>query len=387
MRNLLIVQGGGPTTVFNATLASILRETQAPDAFKNVYGARSGMSGLCSGDVLRFDQAKLDRVDSMRRSPGAALGSSRFKPSEQDLQHACDTLRRLNVQNLLFMGGNGTMRGANLFRAFCQDRGLALQLIGVPKTIDNDICATDRCPGFGSAGRYIAQSVIDLTMDLRSLPQPVTIVETLGRDVGWIAGAATLGKREPDDAPHVVCLPEIPFELDVFIARIDAAVRRVGWAMGVVSEGTRYADGRPVFEQQMPPTNGLPNRPLIGGVAQYLSGLVTKHTGFRCRSEKPGLLGRSSAAYVSAQDLADAELVGREAVRALLRGETDRMVSLLPLEQANATVCQLVPFSAVSLGSRAVPTEWLSDEGLGINDACRDYMRPIIGELTFHPLL
>lgn len=386
-QSLLIVQGGGPTAVFNTTLAGVLRECEAQAAFKRVFGARSGTSGLCSRDLIRLDGLGEDRINQIGRSPGAALGSSRFKPSEEDLLRACETLRKLEVQCLIFMGGNGTMRGAEIFRAFCQANGLDVQIIGVPKTIDNDIHGTDRCPGFGSAARYAAQSTIDLAMDLRSLPQPVTIFETLGRDVGWIAGSSTLARRGEDDAPHVVCVPEVPFDLDSFLSRIESAVRRIGWAVGVVSEGTRYADGRPVFEQEMPATAGRPNRPLIGGVAQHLSGLVNRHTGLRCRSEKPGLIGRSAMAYVSPQDLADAELVGRECVRAIMRGETDSMVSLLPLAQAGASSSTLVPFSQVTTGSRALPAEWLDQDGLGVNDACRTYMRGIVGDLQFYPIL
>ena len=387
MQNLLIVQGGGPTTVLNATLAGVLRECERRSAFGGVYGARPGMSGLCSGDLIALHGLSDYQVSEIGRSPGAALGSSRFKPSEEDLFRACNTLRRMKIDCLIFVGGNGTMRGAESFSTFCRDDGLRVQVIGVPKTIDNDIHGTDRCPGFGSAARYVSQSLIDLTMDIRSLPQPVTLYETLGRDVGWIAGASTLARREQDDAPHVVCVPEIPFELDGFLSRIEAAVERVGWAVGVVSEGTRYADGRPVFEQEMPRTADRITRPVIGGVAQYLSGLVTVRTGLRCRSEKPGLLGRSAMAYVSARDVADAEVVGREGVRALVRGETNQMVSLLSVAQSEAGGCRMVPFSSVTVGSRALPGEWLSEDGLGVNDACRAYMQSIVGDLCFYPVL
>lgn len=387
MQSLLLVQGGGPTTVLNATLAGVLRECKDRSPYHAIYGVRSGMSGLPSADVLQLDTLSPEQLSLLARTPGAALGSSRAKLSEPDLLRACDTLRRLEIGSILFSGGNGTMRWAGNFAAFCRSNGLDLQVIGLPKTIDNDIVGTDRCPGFGSAARYVAQSLIDLTMDLRSLPQPISIVETLGRDVGWIAGASTLAKRDEADAPHVVCVPEIPFDLDHFVARLEAAVARTGWAVGVVSEGTRYADGRPVFEQTMPETAGKPNRPLIGGVAQFLSREVTLRTGLRCRSEKPGLLGRSAMPYVAPQDLRDAETVGREGVRALLRGETDHMVSLLPLSASADGACAMVPFSHVTVGSRALPPEWLSDDGLGVNAAFRAYTQEIVGDLDFYPVL
>ena len=199
----------------------------------------------------------------------------------------------MDVRQLVFMGGNGTMAGAAIVSDFCRKQKFDVQIMGVPKTIDNDIAATDRCPGFASAARYVAQSTLDLSMDIRSLPQPVSIFETLGRDVGWLSASSTLSRVDPDDAPHLVYVPEVAFSVEKFLGDLDAVVSRIGWAVVVVSEGICYGDGTPVFEQQLPSRNSSPNRPLIGGVAQHLSGVVGReHLGIRCRSEKPGLIGR-----------------------------------------------------------------------------------------------
>lgn len=379
---LMIVQGGGPTAVFNASLAGIVHEAQQL-RFSNIYGARFGMKGLSSGDVINLTSLTPDALEGIRLSPGAALGTSRFKPAEEDLDHCIKVLQSHGIGHMIFLGGNGTMSGAHRFLEFCASRGFSLRVMGAPKTIDNDIRATDRCPGFGSAARYVAQSMVDLSMDLQALPQPVSIMETLGRDVGWLAAASVLAKQHPDDAPHIVCIPEIPFVMDDFLQRIDATVKRIGWASAVVSEGTCYADGTPVFEQ-LPPSGGkIPLRPLIGGVAQHLSGLLAERLGLRCRSEKPGLIARSASPYVSAQDRADAELTGRECVRALAAGSSGCMVSLRPVGSDPAF--ELLPLTEVAGQHRAIPQEWLRYDGLAVNDAFLDYVRPIVGPLQRHP--
>ena len=383
--NLMIVQGGGPTAVFNASLASVITEALRQPSIGKIFGARSGMKGLAEGDFVELGGLGPQELLAIRNSPGAGLGSSRFKPTPEDLERAIEQLRRMEIRYLIFMGGNGTMRGAEVVGEFCRARKFDIQIIGVPKTIDNDIVGTDRCPGFGSAARFIAQATLDLAMDVRSLPQPVSILETLGRDVGWLAASATLAKLDPDDAPHLVYVPEIPFSRENFLADLDALVSRLGWAVVLVSEGTAYADGTPVFEQRVSSLKNGANRPLIGGVAQYLSGVVAENLGIRCRSEKPGLLGRSSMALVSAQDRADAELVGRKGVEALLDGQTEKMVALGSLSEAGAEDCYLLPLHAAAGLRRSLPAEWLSGDGLAVTDAFREYVRPLAGELSYYP--
>ena len=378
-RNLLIVQGGGPTTVFNASLASLIREQQVLAPGGAIHGARFGMGGLAQGDLVDLSGMSSHALLQMRNSPGAALGSSRFAPTEADLDASLQVLRDRGIDQVAFLGGNGTMGGALRFGAFCESRGFQLQVMGSPKTIDNDICSTDRCPGFGSAARFVAQSTLDLAADLRSLHQPVSIFETLGRDVGWLSAAASLAKGDESDAPHAICVPEVPFDLPRFLGAIEDAVARYGWAMAVVSEGISHADGTPVFQQVMPSGGKTPVRPLIGGVAQHLSGLVAEHLGLRCRSEKPGLIGRSSFAHVSPRDLEDAELTGRECAKALARGETGSMVSLLPLKQAEAF--ELIPLAMAAGPRKALPAAWLTGDALAVNSQFRDYAGPLAGEL------
>lgn len=383
-RNLLIIQGGGPTAVFNASLAAIIREQQRRVPDGQIFGARFGMRGLAEDDLIHLSRTSSETLRHMRGSPGAALGSSRFAPSPDHLDTCLRVLRQREVHQIIFLGGNGTMTGAQKFSEFCRGRNFEVQVMGSPKTIDNDICATDRCPGYASAARFVAQTTLDLAADLNSLHQPVSIFETLGRDVGWLAASSTLAKRHEDDAPHVVCVPEVPFHLDRFLGAIENTVTRLGWASAVVSEGTAYADGTPVFEQHLPSDGTTPMRPLIGGVAQHLSGLVAKHLGLRCRSEKPGLIGRSSSVHVCPQDVRDAEETGRACVIALAIGETDQMSALLPYDGDSVLRTTCIPLSAVAGDRRTICSEWLSDTPTVVNRSFNAYAEPLVGELQRH---
>ncbi len=378
--NLMIVQGGGPTAVFNASLASAIREAVRSRRFGQVYGARYGAHGLAHGDIIDLTDLSTAQLGTLRNTPGAALGSSRFRPTEADLHRELQTLRGLDVHHLLFMGGNGTMHGAQVFGDFCREQGFEVGVIGVPKTVDNDLAGTDRCPGYASAARYVAQSAQELALDLRSLPQPVTILETMGRSVGWLAAAATLAHSGSGEVPQLVCIPEIPFEQQRFLDTLDRMISRHGWAVAVVAEGIRNPDGTMVYELADPAQQDPLKRPLTGGVGQHLAGIVAASLKVRCRSEKPGLLGRSSMAHLSQQDREDADLVGEAGVRALLAGETGKMIALLPLE-AGPGGYGLVPFAEVAGVERTIPPAWLNYGPLAVSEEFRNYLTPLIGEL------
>ena len=378
--NLMIVQGGGPTAVFNTSLSSAISEGVSQQGVGRVLGARYGMRGLVEGDIVELGQMTASELELLCNSPGAALGSSRYKPSEDDFDRMVENLRRLDIRSMIFMGGNGTMRGASLMSEHCRDAGFSVQVIGVPKTVDNDIAMTDRCPGFASAARYMAQTTRDLGMDIRSLPQPVTILEVIGRSIGWLAAATALAKGREADAPHLIYLPERPFYAERFLADLDQIVTRHGWAIVVATEGIRNPDGSLVYELKDATHLDPLARPMTGGVGQFMANLVGEKLKIRCRTEKPGLIARAAMAHVSAQDQKDAELVGRAGVRALAAGETEKMVSLLPLGTESGY--ELVPLSEVADAERPLPAEWILDAAIPVGDRFFNYVRPLVGELT-----
>ena len=378
--NLMIVQGGGPTAVFNTSLSSAISEAVSQQGAGRVFGARYGMQGLVQDDIVELGQMTANDLEFLRNSPGAALGSSRYKPAEDDYDRMVENLRRHEIRFMIFMGGNGTMKGASLVSEHCRDAGFSVQVIGVPKTVDNDIAMTDRCPGFASAARYMAQTTRDLGMDIRSLPQPVTILEVIGRSIGWLAAATALAKDREADAPHLIFLPEKPFHAEKFLADLDQIVTKLGWDIVVATEGIRNLDGSLVYELKDATHLDPLARPMTGGVGQFMANLVGEKLKIRCRTEKPGLIARAAMTQVSAQDQKDAELVGRAGVRALAAGETEKMVSLLPIGTESGY--ELVPLSEVSDAERPLPAEWILDAAIPVGDRFFNYVKPLVGELT-----
>lgn len=380
-RNLLVVQGGGPTQMLNATLAAIVSEARAGGAFGRIWGARSGLKGLLNGEAIDLGRMPAAEVETMRTSPGAALGSSRARLSDEELERLTKCLRANDVHDVLIAGGNGGMRSAEIVSRRCRESGVEVRVLGVPKTVDNDIAVTDRCPGYASAARYVAQSTRDLGMDVRALPQPISILETMGRSVGWLAAAAAAGKRDEQDAPHLVYVPEGAFEMERFLADLERVMARQGWAIVVVAEGIRDTKGDFVYQVADAAQADPMGRAITGGVAQFLAEAVARNLKLRCRSEKPGLLGRSSMLHAAPQDWKDAEMVGRAAVRGLLRGETDKMVALRPLNDAGECGYEYVPLESVAEVEKPIPAEWTRDAAIPVTDKFYEYLRPLIGDL------
>ncbi len=380
----MIVQGGGPTAVFNTSLAEIVAEAQSQPAIGRILGSRGGIRGLLRNDVVELTNLTLEDVELLRRTPGAALGSSRYQPSEADLEQLADALVQFEVEYLIFLGGNGTMRGAELISLFLQSLDLDIRVVGVPKTVDNDIMQTDRCPGFASAARYLATSTRELGADIRSLPQPVTILETMGRNVGWLAAATAMALADGSGAPQIICVPESPFDTDQFLDDLDRIVKSQGWAVVVAAEGIVDAGGRYVYSNPSPTQLDGLQRPMIGGVAHHLAGVVSERLRFRCRHEKPGLLGRSSIALASEQDRMDAALVGRAGVHAVLAGARDTMVALEPLAFGIDPGYRLVPLAHVAGHVRNIPADWVLPGNIPVGRSFLDYIEPLVGTLGEH---
>lgn len=368
--------------MLNATLYGVIDE--ARPHFPSVLGARFGIEGLLKGDWIDLAALSQSELELLRLTPGASLGTTRHKPPESDYDHLIEQFRRHDVRSLLLIGGNGSLRGADAISRAADRASYQMSVLGLPKTVDNDIPSTDRCPGYGSAARYVAQSVRDLGLDVRALPQPVSIFETMGRGVGWLAAASTLAKLDEDSAPHLVYLPEVPFDSGKFIASVDRVVKQLGWAVVVVSEGLCTADGRPIFELADAAQRDALGRALPGGVGQHLANLVTKELRIRCRHEKPGLCGRASMLHVSKQDLIDAELVGRAGVRGAIEGRHAQAISLRPLTDGPASY-EFIPLDHAA-GERRVPKEWLADGDLAVSNGFTQYVSRIVGDLVPYAL-
>jgi 6-phosphofructokinase 1 len=343
----------------------------------SVYGARFGAHGLVNDDLIDLSAADLA---ALRITPGSAIGSSRRTIERDDYDRMLWVLERRGIRFLFYTGGNGSMDTAMRIDRFARDAGYDLRVIGIPKTIDNDIVETDHTPGYASCGRFFAHAARDIGMDNRALPSPIEILETLGRNVGWVVAATALARHREDDPPHLIYFPEMGVSLDRLCADIEVVYRRFGWCMVAVCEGQKDEQGG-WFGAEL---NTLPGArdPLPANMGQVLAKLVWARTGIRARSEKPGLLGRSCPALVSELDRAESFECGAAAVRAALEGHSGEMVAL-----GHASETFLVPLERVARQEREFPREWMNAERNYVTAEFIEWARPLIGGVQPHVLL
>ena len=368
----VVVHGGGPSAVLNASLVGII-DACRESKIRRLYGARFGALGLLQDDWLDLGAISSDLLERIGRAPGSVLGSSR---QVFDRGHASRVLERLDQRGIgavFFTGGNGSMKTARLLQE-------AVTVIGVPKTVDNDLTGTHHCPGFGSAAKFFAHAVRDIGADNRALPSPVTIVEVIGRNSGWVVGATALARSRRFDAPHLIYFPERPPTLDQVCCDVTAVFREIGRVVVAVCEGLRDPEGNP-FGADLDRA-GNRQHELASNLGYSLARAVSLKTGIRVRCEKPGLLGRSCSFAVSAADRVDSYRCGYEAVRAAERGESGVMIALEPCGQIGT-----VPLEAVAGIERLVPAAWIGPRGNDVAPEFLDYAAPLAGPVEALPCL
>lgn len=290
-RTALVAHGGGGTAVLNASLAGVIEESRRHTEITNLYGARYGLAGILREDFIDLFRQSDETVSRIARSPASALGTSRHDATPDDLIRTLEILRRHDVRYSFYAGGNGSMGTASQLDLLARESGQELHVVGIPKTIDNDLMETDHCPGYGSAARFFACAVRDIGADNRALPGQVEFVEVLGRNVGWIVAATAFARRREDDAPHLIYFPEAPLPLKQLLNDVHRVYQRLGRCVVAVCEGQLDERGQPFGADVRASSRGS----LAMNLAHRLALLVSERLKIRARSEKPGLLGRSSA--------------------------------------------------------------------------------------------
>src|ERR1035441_9538060 len=296
--NAVVAHGGGPTAVINASMAGLIEECRRRG--QGLYGARSGLVGLVRGDLVDLLALKADLVRRIGEAPGSALGSSRLPLADEDYVGLLDALRRAEIHTFFYTGGNGSMDTALRIARPARDAHYDLQTIGIPKTIDNDLCVTDHTPGYSSTARFFAFAARDVGEDNRSLPSPVCVLETLGRNAGWIVAATSLARHREDDAPHLIYFPERRLSLDRIAADVERVYRRLGRVVVAVCEGQLDDSGRP-FGAEVDRAGSETHR-LASNLGHTLARLLSGKLGIRARAEKPGLLGRCCGEFATPLD-------------------------------------------------------------------------------------
>ena len=376
LNRLLIIHGGGPTCVLNASTYGVIREAQKhPEKIGGVFGCMGGVGGLLSRNFRRLDSLAQEKLERLKYTPGTVIGSSRYPLAADDYARLADVLQEEGFSYVLMSGGNGTMDTCGRLHRACAPKGILAG--GVPKTIDNDISVTDHSPGFGSAARYIAGAVRAIGEDVKSLPIHVCIVEAMGRNAGWIAAASALARKNPGDAPHLIYLPERPFDEEAFLRDVKALHERQGGVVIVVSEGLKNRDGQPI----VPPLFQTGRAVYYGDVSAYLAELVIRRLGVKARSEKPGLLGRAQTEMQSSVDRNEAVEAGAEAVRALLDGQGGFMTGFKRVSTEPYRVRLIrIPLEDVTLAERTLPPEYIAPSGHDVTNAFLSWARPLLGD-------
>jgi ATP-dependent phosphofructokinase / diphosphate-dependent phosphofructokinase len=380
--NLLVLQSGGCTAVMNASLAGVLRAASAAPTVGRAYGSHQGIRGVLRSELFDLtDQAP--PLDQLRRTPAAVLGSARHKLSEGELGQVLETLRRLDVRYFHVIGGNDSADTGHRLAEAAAGTGYELQVVTIPKTVDNDLAETDHVPGYGSAARFVAQVTMDAGRDTEAISSvdPVKIIEVAGRDAGWLAAAGGLARRDDDDAPHLIYPPERPFSLDRFLDDVQRSFDRRGRAVVVASEALRdeatgeylQADASSLY------TDSFGHRQL-GGAGAVLCRAVADGLGLKAKFDKPGTIQRMMTASHSEVDLAEAEAAGAHAVELAARGVSGAMVTLVRVGDAPYR-CELAhaPLERIANRVRCLPAEYLTADGHEVTDAFRAYAEPLLG--------
>ncbi len=376
-RNILVAHGGGPTAVINASLQGVIETARDNGGFGRILGARFGAEGILKNDLLDLTDIPASEVAKLSHTPATAIGSCRRKLSDADYPAVIECMKKNDIGVFFYNGGNDSMDTCNKISMLAEKEGLDLQVIGIPKTMDNDLAYTDNCPGFGSAARYAAINAAELALDASGLPIHVVVMELMGRNAGWVTAASALAGRLTD-CEVLTYLPELPVDVDKMLSDIEAAYRKGKGCLVTVSEGLCGLDGNPLADTGI--VDGFGHK-VAGGVGEFISKSIMDKLGIKSRSEKPGLLGRTSVAYQSEVDRKEAYDVGAKAVKVAAEGKTGHMVSI-NADRTNgfSYSLELVPLADVANVEKKFPLEWIVD-GNRISDEFFGYCNPLIGDM------
>ena len=386
-------QSGGPTSVINASAAGVFLQALSEDCITKVYGAAHGIRGVLEENFYDIGQEDRAELELLKTTPSSALGSVRYKladpdKDDTDFKRLLEVFKKYDVRYFFYNGGNDSMDTCNKVSKFMQKAGYEMRVIGVPKTIDNDLWATDHCPGFGSAAKYIAVSTMEVYQDARVYDTGmVTILEIMGRNAGWLTAASALASLK-GMGPDLIYLPEKVFDMNQFLDRVKELYAKNNKVIVAVSEGIKDKDGRYVSEygSDLASQRDAFGHAQMGGLASTLAAYVKKATGAKVRGIEFSLLQRCAAHIASATDIEEAFLAGQAAVKAAVEGKTDLMVAFerAPGKEYKCNI-KLVGLHEVANKEKKVPDEWILPDGQGVTQDYIDYALPLIQGATNLP--
>lgn len=372
-RNAVVLQSGGMTQVINASLIGVL---DAMDGIGSVYGARYGIRGLSSGDLYALTELQACDREFIKTMPSGFLGSSRLRLDEELLGRCFEaSIKKYDIGVVFMIGGNDTAYNAGLLAEYASRLGMDLQVIGIPKTIDNDLPFMHFCPGYPSTARFVAVACQEAGLDTLAMKDsdPIKIVEVMGRNAGWIVAASGLLKRYPAQPPHIMCFPEQLLDIDEFVTKVERIYRSYGFAVIVVSETIRDLSGRRIGEKRGGIVADGFGHGYVESPAQRLCSILEDRLGVRARYDKPGTMQRMSIAHTSDLDLNTAYEAGRYAVDLFKKGVSGVEVVI----ERNGF--SSVPISEIAEKERLLPEEFMNDTKDFISPAFYEYALPLLG--------
>lgn len=380
----VIGQSGGPTSVINTSVLGAMEAALDSDSITRVFGMAHGIRGLLDDNLYDIDKEDRDELALLRYTPSSALGSCRYKLADPDVddtdyKRILEIFKKYDIRYFFYNGGNDSMDTCNKVSKYMMKSGYECRVMGIPKTIDNDLFGTDHCPGFASAAKYIATSCMEIYQDARVYDTGmICIVEIMGRHAGWLTAASGLATAQ-GAGPDLIYLPETDFDMDKFIADVKKVYAEKGNCLVAVSEGIHYADGSFVSEAKTSATDGFGHAQL-GGLAAMLAEKVKSETGAKVRGIELSLLQRCAAHCASKTDVDESYMAGKAAVENAVSGKTDYMPGFKCTRDENGYKCEieLLPLATVANTEKKVPREWINEEGNGITQGFVDYAMPLI---------
>lgn len=384
--NAVVAQSGGPTAVINSSACGVIQQALKSGKIGCVLGATNGILGVLNEDLFDISSEKPETIEALKQTPAAAIGSCRYKlksleESKADFERILDVFRAHDIRYFFYAGGNDSMDTADKVNNLAADSGYELVCIGIPKTVDNDLAFTDHCPGYGSVAKYVATCAMEAGRDTEALytHDTCTILEAMGRNAGWIAAATGLAARCPEDAPHLIYVPEVPFSFDKLVSDVKQVLREFGRVFIVAGEGLKNEKGEYITADKGAFGTDAFGHLQLGGAADMLKAVIEDQVGIKARCNRLGTNQRSAMHFASLTDVNEAYMCGQMAVKAALDGENGKMVTLVREDKPKyRCTTGLAELRDVANGEKKLPPEYVNDSGNHITDAMRDYVRPLV---------
>lgn len=384
--NCVVAQSGGPTTVINASLCGVIQEAAKHDCIREIYAGYNGILGVLNEQLIDIGKQDPKTIAALKVCPAAAAGSCRHKLAKdgksQEYERILEVFRAHDVRYFFYCGGNDSMDTADKVDKLARQTGYELMVMGVPKTIDNDLAYTDHCPGYGSVAKYLATMVMESGRDTEALytHDTCTIMEAMGRNAGWIAGSTGMAARQPDEAPHLIYFPEVPVTREKIVSDVKEVYSRLGRVYIVVCEGVKDDKGNYLAEAGGEFGQDSFGHKQLGGAAEALRQIIETDVRIKARTNKPGTIQRNGAHFASLTDVEEAYMCGAKAVQMAVEGTTGYMITLVRDPEAKSYRCTtgLARLSDVANGEKKVPREWINAQGNHITEQFRNYVKPLM---------